>query len=79
MSTTAQLIRPEELTLKLEIRLAVSTPDDKDYFLLPSGEIQPGFLADCFDMLEMINKHILTINGKTYSEYHKILQGNATL
>lgn len=79
MVTQFPSVRPEEITLKLEIKVAVSTQDDKEYFVLPSGEIQPGFLADCFDMLDMIRQQIQTINGKTYSEYHKILQGNATL
>jgi hypothetical protein len=72
-------IRKDEVTLTLTLVVRVATPDDKEYFLLPSGEIQPGFIADCFDMLEMIKQHLVTINGKTYQEYHQILQGNAQI
>ena len=78
MSSNVTSIRPEELTLKLEIKVRVSTPEDKDYFVLPNGEIQPGFLADCFDMMDMMAQHLVTINGRTLSDYQKILQGNAT-
>lgn len=78
MATAAKEVisfpREEEITLTLRIRTA--TEEDRAYFVLDSGEIQPGFLADCFDMMDMIIQHIVTINGKTYAEYHQILQGN---
>lgn len=69
--------KEEELVLKLKIR--TSTEEDRNYFFLPSGEIQPGFLADCFDMLDMLEHHIITINEHTLSEYQKILQGSVRI
>lgn len=70
---------PKEDKLELQLVIRTSTEEDRDYFLLPTGEINPGFLADCFDMLEMIKHHIVTINGYTLLEYQKILQNEARI
>lgn len=75
--TAINFPKEDELTLKLKIR--TSTEEDRDYFLLPSGEINPGFLADCFDMMEMIKHHVVTINDYTLLEYQKILQNEVKL
>ena len=77
MATTQQAVSinfPKEDEITLTLRIHTGSAEDRDYFLLESGEIQPGFLADLFDMLDMISAHIVTINGKSYKELHKILQ-----
>lgn len=74
MTATVASTNVKESEIILTLKVRTSSQDDYEYFFLPDGRIQPGFLADCFDMLDMINKHIVTINDKTYAEYHQILQ-----
>jgi hypothetical protein len=68
---------PKEEEITITLRIVTQTEEDREYFLSENNEVQPGFLADCFDMFDMISNHILAINGKTYTEYHRILQGNS--
>ena len=75
MATTQSGVTEKEITLVLKVRTTIA--DDYEYFFNSDGSIQPGFIADCFDMLDMISKHIVTINGKTYAEYHQILQSKS--
>lgn len=65
--------REDELTITLKVR--TESPEDREYFVLESGEIQPGFLADLFDCLDQIRNHLISVNGLTYKEVLKILQG----
>lgn len=67
-----QFPHEEDLTLTLRIRSA--SVEDREYFFLDSGEIQPGFLADVYDSFDQIRGHIVTMNGKTYREIMKELQ-----
>jgi len=61
----------KEVEIKLKVRIA--TQDDLEYFFSENNSLQPGFLADIYDMLDMINKHIITINGMTYKDLQKQL------
>ena len=64
---------PVEKEVELKIKMRISSPEDLEYFFVSDGKLQAGFLADIYDMLDMINKHIITINDLTYGEIHKIL------
>ena len=67
-------MKEEELTLKLKIR--TSSEEDRNYFFTPEGEVQPGFLVDLYDMLDMVREHILTINGQTHNELWKKVENS---
>ena len=64
---------PIDKEIELKIRVRISSQEDNEYFYSQDGNIQPGFLADIYDMLDMINKHIITINGVTYRDLQKLL------
>ena len=64
---------PVDKEIELKIRIRIASSEDYDYFFSNNNELQVGFLADLYDMLDMINKHIVTINNLTYGEIHKIL------
>ena len=66
---------PVEKEIELKLRIRLASVEDQEYFFSESGDVQIGFLADLFDMLDMINKHIITINGKTFAELQRILNG----
>jgi len=65
-----------EVTLKLQIGL--SSEEDRDYFIDSDGNPQLGLLADLYDALDYIHKHIITINGKSYAELQRALQADIT-
>jgi len=70
---------PHEEDLTLTLRLRTASVEDREYFFLQDGSINPGFLADCFDIFDMISSHIVTINGKTLKELVKEVQGEISI
>jgi len=66
---TVQYPVDKEIELKIRVRLA--SKEDEEYFFSEDGSLQTGLLLDVFDMLDMINKHIITINGLTFAEMQK--------
>jgi len=65
---------PLDKEIELKVKIRISTQEDYDYFLDSKGDLQAGFLADIYDMLDMIDKHIITINGLTYQEIQRIVR-----
>lgn len=67
---------PKELELTLSLKLTVSTQEEEEYFLSAIGNSEAGleFIADVFDALDYIEKHIKTINSLSQSEVQKKLQ-----
>ena len=65
---------PLDKEIELKVKIRISTQEDYDYFLDSKGDLQAGFLADIYDMLDMIHNHIITINGLTYQEIQRIVR-----
>jgi len=64
---------PVDKEIELKIKVRISSQEDQEYFFSDDGKLQAGFLADIYDMLDMINKHIIDVNGFSYRDLQKII------
>jgi len=68
---------PAEIELTVKLRISVDDPETHAYYLTPTSEVAPSFLADLNDEIMCFASEILQLNGYTPAQLTKILNEQA--
>jgi hypothetical protein len=66
VTDSKSLSYPHEIEVTLKLKFRITDPEERDYYLTPTGDVTPGLIADTMDgFLGYGNELLLAVNDKT--------------
>jgi hypothetical protein len=76
VTDSKSLSYPHEIEVNLKLKFRVTDPEERDYYLTPTGAVTPGVIADTMDgFLGYGNELLLSVNDKTTIDAQAALNG----